>query len=83
MQEICRKVYVKVNAEFTEEGILHPKNLTWEDGTTFEIDRILDQRRAVSLKAGGVGIRYTCLINGHQSYLFYEENYRWFVEART
>lgn len=83
MQDICRKVYVKVNAEFTEDGRLRPKALTWEDGTTFEIDRILEQRRAVSLKAGGVGIRYTCLINGHQSYLFYEENYRWFVEART
>ena len=83
MQEICRKVYVKVYAEFTEDGLLRPKTLTWEDGTTFEIDRIIEQRRAVSLKAGGVGIRYTCLINGHQSYLFYEENYRWFVEART
>ena len=53
-----------------------------EDGTTFEIDRILDQRRAASLKAGGAGIRYTCVINGHQSYLFYEENFKWFVEAK-
>jgi hypothetical protein len=42
---------------------------------------IVDRRRAASLKAGGVGIRYTCLICGGQHYLFYEENYKWFVEA--
>lgn len=83
MDTSCRKVYVKVNADFTEDGRLRPKSLEWEDGTTFSIDRILDQRRAASLKAGGAGIRYTCVINGHQSYLFYEENFKWFVEAKS
>ena len=47
-----------------------------------EIDRVLDVRRAASLKAGGMGIRYTVRINGKQSYLFYEEP-RWFVEAKV
>ena len=44
METSCRKVYVKVDAEFTEDGRLRPKSLEWEDGTTFSIDRILDQR---------------------------------------
>jgi hypothetical protein len=34
------------------------------------------------LKAGGTGLRYTCLIAGGEHYLFYEENCKWFVEAK-
>ena len=61
---------------------VQPLSLLWEDGTVYEIDRVLDVRRAASLKAGGMGIRYTVRINGKQSYLFYEEP-RWFVEAKV
>lgn len=75
------KVYVKVNADFTPDGRLCPKCIIWDDGRKFEIDRITDCRRAASLKAGGTGFRYTCLIYGREHYLYYEENYRWFVEA--
>lgn len=38
--------------------------------------------RAASLRAGGVGLRYTCIINGKTSHLFYEDNNKWFVEKR-
>ena len=38
--------------------------------------------RAASLKAGGVGMRYTCIIDGKESYLYYEDNNMWFVEGR-
>ena len=55
--------------------------LVLEDGTVYEIDRILDKRRAASLKAGGIGMRYTCRILGQRSYLYYEEP-RWFVEGK-
>jgi hypothetical protein len=47
----------------------------------YEIDRILDVRPAASLKAGGAGIRYTCRIQGHETYIWLEDN-RWFVEAK-
>jgi hypothetical protein len=77
------KVYVRVTADFSPEGQLSPRYITWEDGRTFEIDKILDKRRAASLKAGGVGIRFTCMICGGQHYLYYEENYKWFVEAKV
>ena len=78
---MARKVYVEVTAKFDTEGNITPLSVTWEDGTVYEIDRILDKCRAASLKAGGIGMRYTCLISGRQSYLYYEEP-RWFVEGK-
>lgn len=78
---MVRKVFVEVTARFDIDGKITPLSLLWEDGTVYEIDRVLDVQRAASLKAGGMGIRYTVRINGRQSYLFYEEP-RWFVEAK-
>ncbi|MEA5060541.1 hypothetical protein SDC9_171973 [bioreactor metagenome] len=75
------KVYVAVKAQFKPDGKLLPFSITWEDGKEFEIDRIMDVRRAASLKAGGAGIRYTVEILGRLTYLFLEED-RWFVERR-
>ena len=83
MSEVRRKVYVAVQAEFSAEGKLMPTCIIWEDGTRFEIDRVKDCRRAASLRAGGAGIRYTVMICGGEHYLFYEENYKWFVEAKV
>ena len=84
------KVYVAVKAEFSEEGIMLPRELTWEDGTRYEIDRVLDIRQAAAMKAGGQGDRYTVRIKGKQSYLFFERSTnqtgnqlgRWFVERK-
>lgn len=78
---MSRKVFVKVNASFDTDGRITPLSLEWEDGRLYTIDRITDLRRAASLKAGGMGLRYTVIINGKQSYLFYEEP-KWFVEGR-
>ena len=58
------KINLKVNAEFDLDGFIRPTSIVWEDGRTFSVDRILDIRRAASLKAGGLGIRYTCRICG-------------------
>ena len=84
------KVYVAVNVDFTAEGKMSPRSITWEDGTTYQIDRILDQRRAHAPKAGGYGERFTVVVNGRPSYLFFEENIhikgtnigKWFVERK-
>ena len=78
---INRKVYVKVNADFTAEGQLIPRTIIWRDGNRFDIDKVLMCSRRASLKAGGIGMRYTCIIRGQQHYLFYEDNYKWFVEV--
>lgn len=84
------KVYVAVKADFREDGIMMPREITWEDGTQFEIDRILDIRQAAAMKSGGQGDRYTVRIRGKQSYLYFERSTnqtgnnigRWFVERR-
>ena len=76
------KVYVEVTATFKEDGRLIPLAIVWEDGLRFCIDRVTDIRPAASLKAGGCGIRYTCLVQGKPAYLYFEQD-RWFVERRT
>lgn len=83
MIEKIHKEYVHVSADFTPDGRLRPTCVTWADGRKFMIDKVKDIRRAASLKAGGAGIRFTCMILGKECYLFYEENYKWFVEAKT
>lgn len=53
-----RKVYVQVDARFTADGKIIPHRIVWEDGKVYTIDEVLDIRRAASLKAGGIGMRY-------------------------
>ena len=76
------KIYVETGAEFSVDGQLKPLWIIWEDGRKFEIDRVLCVERAASRKAGGVGLRYTVMIGRQEHHLYYEENYRWFVEAK-
>jgi hypothetical protein len=80
--ESC-KVYVDVTAEFSKDGRLLPVSMVWQDGHVYEIQRVTDIRRAASLKAGGAGTRYTCVIDGRESHLYYEENNMWFVEGKA
>ena len=77
---MSRKVYVEVAAVFSPEGQILPRQIRWEDGTIFTVDRVVDIRRATALKAGGCGLRYTVRIGGRQTYLFLDDD-RWFVEA--
>ena len=77
---MSRKVYVEVAAIFSPEGQILPRQIRWEDGTVFAVDRVTDIRRAAATKAGGCGLRYTIRIGGRQTYLFLDED-RWFVEA--
>jgi hypothetical protein len=76
-----KKVYVNVTADFLSDGQIIPRSFVWEDGRSFEIDRIIDIRPAASLKVGGQGLRYTCRIMGKQSFMFLEDG-RWFMESK-
>lgn len=79
---MAAKIVVEVVARFDTAGGLTPLWMVWEDGRKFEIDRVLDVRRAASLKAGGVGIRYTVRILGKERYLWFEDmSNTWFVEG--
>lgn len=75
------KVYVVVDVRFELDGRLKPLSIIWEDGNEYEIDSVLDVRRAASLKAGGAGIRYKVRIGRSEAYIFREED-KWFVERR-
>ncbi|MCX7923917.1 MAG: hypothetical protein N3B21_18180 [Clostridia bacterium] len=72
--------YVSIVIRY-EEGKITPLQVTWEDGRSFEVDKVLDVRRAASLKVGGQGDRYTCRIAGKQVYLFYEDG-KWLMEGK-
>ena len=68
------KIYVDVNATFSKDGRLIPKSFIWTDGHVYEIQRVKNVCRAASLKAGGVGMRYTCVVDGRErQFLRYKE----------
>ena len=88
MQTNPSKVYVGVDVRFSETGAMVPRCLIWADGTKYEIDRVMEIRRAAAMRAGGCGDRYTIRVHGQLRYLFFErtaaltENScgRWFIE---
>jgi len=81
-----QRVYVEMRVSFDADGNMRPVRLKWQDGRIFEIDRVLDVRRAAS-DAGSMGLRYTVKIMGQVRNVFYEDAYsdtgraRWFVET--
>jgi len=80
------RVYVETRVNYGADGTMTPVHIKWEDGAVYEIDRVLDVRRAASA-AGSMGVRYTVKIMGQVRRLFYEDVYsdtgrpRWFVET--
>lgn len=47
-----KKVYVTMIVKITKDGSLRPLSMVWEDGATYEIDRVLHITPAASLKVG-------------------------------
>jgi len=76
-----RKVFVGVDVKFNEDGSVTPLKIIWEDGRIFEIDKVIESMRAASIDAGGIGLRYTIMVNGKKTYLWFEDP-RWFVEGK-
>jgi len=71
-----------MTAYFTKEGEIFPIKFVWEDGRKYTVDKILDKRKAASLKVGGQGIRYTCRVSGKEIYMYLEDGNRWFIEGK-
>ena len=76
-----KKKYVPVIVRFDADGKLRPLLIEFEEGERYLIDKVLDVRRAACQSVGGVGDRYTCRIQGKDSYLWFEKG-RWFVAAK-
>ena len=78
------KVYVSVFVEHRSDGTMLPREIIWEDGQKYEIDRVIDIRPAYAAKAGGQG-------DGARTYLYFERSTnltgntigRWFVERKV
>lgn len=81
-QTMFRKVFVSVLVQHGNDGKKVPPSIAFEDGKKYEVDRLIERRRAAASKVGGTGIRYTIRICDHQTFLFEDED-MWFVEARN
>ena len=74
------KRYVSVVVRFDADGQIRPLEIEFDELHKYPVDRVLDVCRAACQSVGGVGIRYTVRVQGHERYLWLEEN-KWFVEA--
>lgn len=68
---------------YRPDGTARPNFIKFENDEKYEIDRVIQKCRAASTKVGGTGIRYTVQICGKPTFLFDEENGKWFVEAKS
>ncbi len=76
------KQYVAMDIHYTAVGLVEPRRLYWTDGSSYEIDRVLDVRPGASLKVGGAGMRFTVLISG-QRRVIWQTGTQWFVELEA
>jgi len=74
--------YVPVIARFSEDGALRPMLIEFDETRSYPVDKILDVKRVACEKAGGIGDRYTCLIQGQEKYLWFDRG-RWYVAAKV
>lgn len=74
------KAFVSVIVEHQPDGRKTPLQIIFEDGRKFDIDRVVERRRAAATKVGGTGIRYKIIVRGQERYI-YEDDGLWFVEA--
>ena len=57
------KVYVQVNVDFRSDGVMLPREIIWEDGEIFEIDKVTKICQAAAMRAGK---KATFSLNGVQ-----------------
>ena len=79
---MVRKVYVDVYALIDKDGRRRPMRIQWEDGTVYIVERLLNRCKAKSRAVGGGEMRYTVQINGKETFVFEDEDGKWFVEGK-
>lgn len=73
------KSLLNILVQHTPEVKALPLKILWPDGREFEIDRVINTRKAAAIKCGGVGMRYLCRICSKEVPIF-EEDGVWFIE---
>lgn len=89
------KVTVEVLVDFQRNGNMVPREIIWIDSNGeeihYHIDKVKDVCQAASRRAGGQGDRYTIVVNGQETYFFFERSANmtgrvigtWYVERRS
>ncbi len=78
------KRYINVLAYFNKEGHMVPRAIIWDDGISYEVDKVLQIKQQVHSELGGNGTSYLCKIGGYERTLFFERGpiNRWFIESK-
>ncbi len=71
------KHYAYVISDYTEDGRVIPKEILWDDGYMYEIERIIRTKRYNGLNTSGVIKQYTCECNGCVFDLIHEGGDKW------
>ena len=90
MNDLARKVYVRVNATFGTDGSISPEVIEWEDGTQYQVERVLDVRRPPAWTRRGIRYQVRVVWDTPEgqpayavSYVWREDDNKWFVEAKN
>ena len=74
---------LRVSPALISEYKVVPCRVLTEDDKTIYVDKVLDIRNEASIKAGGLGVRYTCLVTVEdvQKEIFvYRDDTDWYLE---
>ena len=71
------KKYINIIVQIDRDGNMTPKEILWEDGRHFPVQRVLDRRHAIT-SAGGAAVCHTCIVAGKRRDI-YREKERWYV----
>ena len=67
------KVYVDVTEEYISDGVV-PRSFVWEDGTHYDVDKILCIYPSEILKASNFKYRYTIRIGERKTFMYLEDD---------
>lgn len=74
-----RKVYVEVLAAHQINGECVPMSISFENGVEYKIDRVRSVERVAAVRPT---LRYTVIVEGKQTFLYLEEDVKWFVHLK-
>ncbi|MFA6282224.1 MAG: hypothetical protein WCY05_06980 [Candidatus Omnitrophota bacterium] len=76
------KKYVDIIIKVSTSGKVTPMAILWDDGRKYDIDKVIDVRYSAS-QTGEGGIRYKCLVQGKEVFVFEEQGKKrlWFIET--
>ena len=83
--ELESREYVSATAAFMTDGRIRPVSITFEDGPTYPISRLINVTHMSATRQGGNDTRYRIKIGAREHNLFFEDRAardppRWYVK---